>query len=218
MTHVCLTHLQSFLFTLDQPAGQVCVGAGQVAQSGLQVAHFGEDTLVFATPLQLYTHTFYTEGEIFIWSPDKCVSLLTSKEMNCLYFYGSLIVMEGDRISTKKSRKNKSSKVILFWLSELSFWSPNKIWLSTCWPAQQSDSGIVHNFVISHLRRVKCVQVRMCFAEKQRQITMPPPLCARLWGRCPLSYTQHCSVSKHDGSILVSSDHTAFLPRLLWII
>lgn len=66
MTHVCLTHLQSFLFTLDQPAGQVCVGAGQVAQSGLRVAHFGEDTLVFATPLQLYTHTFYTEGEIIL--------------------------------------------------------------------------------------------------------------------------------------------------------
>lgn len=47
---VCIVnvlYLQSLLFTLDQPAGQICVGAGQVAQSALQVAHFSEKSLIF---------------------------------------------------------------------------------------------------------------------------------------------------------------------------
>lgn len=46
-------HLEFFFLTLDQPVGQVCVGAGQVAQSALQVAHFVEKTLIFVTQLQL---------------------------------------------------------------------------------------------------------------------------------------------------------------------
>lgn len=40
---------QFFLFTLDQSAGQICAGAGQVAQSALQVAHFGEKAFSFVT-------------------------------------------------------------------------------------------------------------------------------------------------------------------------
>jgi len=50
-------YLQFGLFALDQPAGQVRVGAGQVAQSALQVAHFGAKAFILFTQLQLVRRT-----------------------------------------------------------------------------------------------------------------------------------------------------------------
>lgn len=52
-------YLQLFLFTLDQPAGQIRAGAGQLAQSALQVAHFGEEVFSFVTQLQLQYKKYF---------------------------------------------------------------------------------------------------------------------------------------------------------------
>lgn len=46
-------YLEFFLLTPDQSAGQVCAGTGQVVQSALQVAHFGEQAFSLVTQLQL---------------------------------------------------------------------------------------------------------------------------------------------------------------------
>lgn len=83
---VKVQYLQFFLLTLDQSTGQVCVGAGQVAQSALQVAHFGNETFISVTKLTLRVVEATKGGLSFI-----VLNLrITEEEFTHIFFCQSL--------------------------------------------------------------------------------------------------------------------------------